>query len=674
MQFNRQPFNRSPFNVNGEPGATDTPKNACHQTVRSIHARATITYSAPDIDEGMTITMIGAADGTSKYDVIDGKIGNEYPCFSLRTDDGTDEGTPICTLDGSYHPMPDDSVGFWSTTMSDESGAIEPGYLAYLSFDVARPVYDLSLYGTDKFNVNPTTQECSQNYPVDFTITLYNAAGEVLLEYPVEGNTTWNWTHPLDSEIAGVKAMGFVITKISQAYSPLVVTEFFSSYSETYTDEDILYLSLLEERDYQGGTIPLGNVSSNELVLRLRNDDNRFSVDNEGSYLYGMIKKNRKIEVELGVEVPFGGSTVWYPAGTYYSMDWSVPQDEVYAEVIGFDLLERMRTSEFYTEEIYTDESLTDLAKAVLDDFGIDTTDTSLYSIHADLDDIDIPYAYFGRTTHRDALVEIAEAGMCCLYMDRTGKLVIDRYDDTDTTSKYVLTASRYFSKDSPLNFSEMCNYVEITPRPRTKAASLTPVYTDTESFTVAAGTTVTKTCIFSGSDPVSDVGTVAAPPTTTGSYFTTSGSGTIHIDTQTNYSWASEIVFHNDTGSDADVTKIVIEGKPLTLEGGAAAVAEDESSVRLNGKMALQSPIENDLIQTTEYAQTLAEGILAVYKDPRRDVTVQARGYIMSQLGERMTVGTIDGQYSKDYTIVRQRIEYDGGLQVEMTGMAIAE
>lgn len=674
MQFNRQPFNRSPFNVNGEPGATDTPKNACHQTVRAIHARATITYSAPDIDEGLTITVLGTADGTSKLDIVDGQTGSQYPWFSLRTDDGTDSGTPVCTLDGSYHPMPDASVGWWSLLgISDANGDIAGGESLVVTFDEARPIYELSLYGTDKFNLNPTTKAYIENYPVDFTIVLKDAATSTLHTETVTGNTEWDWTKSI-TEVADVKYMFVTITKISVPYSQVVVTEFFSSYAETYDDEDILYLSLLEERDYQGGTIPLGNVSSNELVLRLRNDDNRFSVDNEGSYLYGMIKKNRKIEVELGVEVPFGGSTVWYPAGTYYSMDWSVPQDEVYAEVIGFDLLERMRTSEFYTEEIYTDESLTDLAKAVLDDFGIDTTDTSLYSIHADLDDIDIPYAYFGRTTHRDALVEIAEAGMCCLYMDRTGKLVIDRYDDTDTTSKYVLTAARYFTKDSPLNFSEMCNYVEITPRPRTKAASLTPVYIDTESFTVAAGTTVTKTCIFSGSDPVSDVGTVAAPPTTTGSHFTTSGSGTIHIDTQTNYSWASEIVFHNDTGSDADVTKIVIEGKPLTLEGGAAAVAEDESSVRLNGKMALQSPIENDLIQTTEYAQTLAEGILAVYKDPRRDVTVQARGYIMSQLGERMTVGTIDGQYSKDYTIVRQRIEYDGGLQVEMTGMAIAE
>jgi len=54
--------------------------------------------------------------------------------------------------------------------------------------------------------------------------------------------------------------------------------------------------------------------------------------------------------------------------------------------------------------------------------------------------------------------------------------------------------------------------------------------------------------------------------------------------------------------------------------------------------------------------------------------VVVQARGYTMSRLGERMTVQSLDGSVSNDYTITRQQIEYDGGLRVEMTGQKITE
>lgn len=770
MQFNRQGFNNGTFNVDGTAGPTNTARTACHAPVRAIHARATITYSSPDTDEGVTIAVTtgGTADGTNPDHVVDGGIGAAYPWFSLRTDDGTDTGTPICKLDGTYHPMPSNSVGWWSTSVSGSGGTFSTPPVMTVIFDVARPFYELELYGDDKFEVNPTTKEFTQNYPVAFTIQLYSDDAMTIELYSkaVTTNTLWNWSYSLPSAVAGVKAMKVTITSINLDYRPAVITEFFSLYSETYTDSDIMYMSVLEERDYQGSTIPLGNVSSNECVLRLKNTDNIFSVDNQESPLYDLIRKNRKIDLELGIEVPVGSDTVWYPAGTYWSQNWSAPQNEAYAEVVGFDILERMRTSEYYSSTIYEDCTLDTLAKQVLSEYqgetgGVPVTGTYLF--HDDMANITVPYAYFGRTDYRSALVEIAEAAMCCLYIDRIGRVVIDRYDDNEVTTTYDLTASRYFSKDSPLNFEEMVNRVEVTPQPRTLYSATEYVYEDAETFTVGAGATVTKNYTFVGFDSVDDVETVQDTGTT-GSYFTQTGTGTIHINsqentkggcqiifhnatgstaqvtgihirgdpfdyvykdteqftltpgetttrqcifstsdpvhsvetvldtgrdsyftqtgtgihvaghTQTNYTWMAEVTFHNAGTASSTVTGVYIRGKPLRVKGGTAAFAEDESSIRLNGKMALQSPIENNLIQTTEYAQEIANDILAVYKDPRRDVTVQARGYIMSNLGERMRVYTISGNSAKDYLISRQRIEYDGGLSVEMTGLAIAE
>jgi len=683
MQFNQQPYNQSPFNVDGSAGPEYTAKTACHQIERHIHARVTITYAAPDLDQSATVTVVsgGTVDGTSAQHLVDGYKGVEYPQFSLRQD----TGVPVCKLDGTYYPMPADTVGWWSTELSDVDRGFNAVPVIDIEFDTPRPFYELTLYGSDKFEVDPTTHQYIQNYPTAFEIRLYDEAGwadrddtppEVPYIYKkeVSGNTEWDWSYLLPAEVSDVKGMRVYIHNINLQYRPAVITELFSLYSETYDEDDIIYLSLLEERDYQGGTIPLGNVSANECVVRLNNADKRFSVDNRGSPLYNLIRKNRKIEIELGVEVPLGGDISWYPAGTYWSMDWNTPHEEVYAEVIGFDLLERMRNSEYYSKEIYTDETLYDLAITVLADYGIDTDDTTLYYIHPDLKNITIPFGYFGRTTHRDALVEIAEAGMCCCYIDRLGRVVIDRYDDTDTVPTYVLTADRYFSKDTPLNFSELVNYIEIVPHPRT-AGELTQVYRDTEPFDVGPGETVTKQCIFSSSDPVTDVETVA-DGNVENSYYTQTGAGTIHIEEaeQVNYSWMTELKFHNITNDTATVTGIYIRGKPLEITGGAVAIAQDEESIRLNGKLALQSPIENELIQSTEYAQEIANDILAVYKNPRRDITVSARGYTTSNLGEVMRVATIDSRYSTDYLISRQRVEYDGGMRVEMTGIAVGD
>ncbi len=83
MQFNQQPYNQSPFNVDGSPGPEYTAKTACHQIERHIHARVTITYAAPDLDQSATVTVVsgGTADGTSAQHLVDGYKGVEYPQF-----------------------------------------------------------------------------------------------------------------------------------------------------------------------------------------------------------------------------------------------------------------------------------------------------------------------------------------------------------------------------------------------------------------------------------------------------------------------------------------------------------------------------------------------------------------------------------------------------------------
>jgi len=616
---------------------------ACEATVRAIHAKARITYSDPSLNEAVTITATDTAEGTDPYDTADNITGSDYKWFSLQEND----------LSGDYHAMPD-SVGWWSATLSDANGEFSPGMVLTVEMESPRPIYNLKVYGDDKLD----------NYPVDFTVKLYDDSDTLLYTETVTGNTLWNWEKTLTSMIADVAKMVLTITKISQAARSAIVTEFYTAYYEDYTDSDIMYMSVLEERDYSGGTLPIGNVSSNEIVLRLNNADNHFSVDNESSEIYDIMKKNRRIEAWIGVEVPYGGEVTWEKIGTFWSQDWSAPQDEVYAEVIGFDRLELLRNTEFYSSQVYEDYTLSQLAALILTDAGLSASE---YSIHSSLASITIPYAWFDRTTHRDALIEIAEAIGGTVYCDRDGLIVITPYAD-EATPSYTLSSDLYFTKDQPLAFSEIVNYVEVRAKPRSPGTQEV-IYSDTESLVVPGAVDgvngeAERWCIFNASDPCIDVQT--ATWTATG--------GTITLKSQVDYSWATLLTYQNTNVEAGTVTDIEIQGKVLGTTGEKVAIAQDADSIRLNGKQALSDPIENEFIQTKARAQDIADAILAAYKDPRRDVVVQARGYTMSRLGERMTVQSLDGSVSNDYTITRQQIEYDGGLRVEMTGQKITE
>ena len=92
-------------------------------------------------------------------------------------------------------------------------------------------------------------------------------------------------------------------------------------FQQTHED-DLIAVSLLEEREVSQGSLPVGNISSNEIVVRLSNEDKRFDPDNDSSPLYGLIKPNRRVRAWLGTEI--GGEAEWVPLGTFWSIDLSL--------------------------------------------------------------------------------------------------------------------------------------------------------------------------------------------------------------------------------------------------------------------------------------------------------------------------------------------------------------
>ena len=106
-----------------------------------------------------------------------------------------------------------------------------------------------------------------------------------------------------------------------------------------------------------------------------------------------------------------------------------------------------------------------------------------------------------------------------------------------------------------------------------------------------------------------------------------------------------------------------------LKVQGAEKVIAFDEVSIREHGRIKYTFP-KNPLVQTREQAQKIADNLLAYYKEPRRDLTLEWRGNPALLLGDRIQV--VDEYGGEDFFITMQNIEYDGGLKVSMEGRKV--
>jgi hypothetical protein len=198
-----------------------------------------------------------------------------------------------------------------------------------------------------------------------------------------------------------------------------------------------------------------------------------------------------------------------------------------------------------------------------------------------------------------------------------------------------------------------MVNYVEAQAQPRVASAETEIVY-DAEVFTVPAGGSVTKTHFFI-SAPCIDVQepAITADPDIT-------------VDSWTAYAWGVTATYANAGAGDGQVTDVTINGKTLDVTGGRIVTAQDAASIAQNGLQTLAEPISSEFWQSEERAQEVADAILFTYKNPRRDIVMQARGNIAQLLGDRVQcVDSIKAATTAQFGIVGQNISYDGGLEV---------
>jgi hypothetical protein len=510
-----------------------------------------------------------------------------------------------------------------------------------------------------------------EEWPVDFNIKLYDGNSILLHTEIVTGNTKIAWSKVLDESITQVEKMTLEITKWSHAGRQAKILEFFTSIQEVYEGDDIISIHLLEEREVSQGSLPVGNISANEIEIRLNNETRKFDAGNKQSPLYQTLKANRRIKAWLGVDTAEGKEYV--PLGTFWSGDWHVPEDGVYAQTIGRDRLELLRKSTYSTSQVQMNKTLYDLALNILIDAGLTEEE---YYIDTELQQFPVPSAWFDSQSHREALRKVAEACLGQVYCDRHGVLRIEGPSYTSNKiqqlkgayflesafpaeSEYIeaygIGPDDYFRKDNPVKWSEIANYIEVETQPLRPDAEQ-EVYRSNEPVSITAGQEQTIIAYYNHTPCIEATATLENA---------VSGA---EITKATYYAWGADItVYSANTGT----FELIINAKPLKVLNKEKAIAQDEESITDNGKLRYVFPA-NSLVQTREVAQKIADTLLAYFKNPRRDVSIEWRGNPALLLGDVIVVP--DYQNEKEdtrgyYYITKQELEYDGALRATLEG-----
>lgn len=562
-------------------------------------------------------------------------------------------------FDGNYHFAPGTEeealnyqMGWWGASVAGVGGAFSAPYPTMTVEHSKRPVFAVVVVGDSAYN----------EYPVDFDIYVYTESG-LTATHIVTGNDQLKYEADLHNlNILEANRIDIVIKKWSKSGTVVKISEFYTAIVRTYEDDDILSLKLLEELEYKDGTIPIGNVSANELDLSLENVTDRFFSGNTDSILHTLIRSNRKIKAWLGFKYP-NGSKEMLPLGVFWSGDWDTPEQGSGASTTARDRIGLLNKLTYYKSQVWLNISVYNLAVNLLESARLVMPDLK-YNIDSLLTSYIIPVAYFPRQSYQKCLKELMGACLGFAYCDRNGVLQLKANPLTEAeVPDLEITQDDYFTKKQPAKSDELVNYIEITTQPLELNAE-DKIYTGKKT-TIAAYSTIEVEAKYNGAPCVNATATLVSEDTTSG----------VTIQSAQYYAWGA-IVTINNAAITNGTFKIEIAGRKYSVQGEQVVIVSDPESIRENGtiKHELQ---ENHLIQTEAVAQSVGNILLQSYKLPKKDVDIDWRGNPALELADTIRIP----EYQKgnintvgNFVVTKNQLQYDGSIRCATSARKVSQ
>lgn len=591
------------------------------QPTRRIYGKVYITYTDPMLTTDIRLLDSGSAYNSNAEQVLDSGEAVNNLFFTLYDND----------LSGAYVLSDENSpVGWVSEQLSNELGEFtDPAPYIRISFH-ERPINSLRIVFDDSH----------ASIAKDFTVEYVQANGNVIKRSVVDNTSA---IVEFNDSVANVVSVVVTITKVTKAFYPVSIIEIptLSTYLYVgYKDRsDLISIDLLEELTYDDTIEALGGVSANEVSVALDNSDGTFYFNNADSPVASSLRRNRRIEPWLGVEIT-PGEIEWYALGTFWSYRWDVPVEGLVAKVVGFDTIGLLDHTYFSNHHVQVNKSIGDLVDYVLTDAKKQFSFLT-WKIDPALYDVVIPYAWFEVASHTAALRKISMCYPMHIYCDRSGaicaapqKLHVDFYYDTWSDSTNVL------SKEYSSLYTALPNIISVEVK-NPEVLYGTTLAEDNLVFDV---TRVNSRTLNFNEPYLSDINVeVTCDPTVSFTYEA--------------YSWGIVLNF-TGTGS---VTYIKCIGTSLGITRTSMIVGRNEQSIINNG--AVKRNVSSDFIQRIELANELVDRIMSLSENDKFDVDVQYRGDISLTINDPILL--FDGIAPDNrYNIRRHELFWNGSLR----------
>ena len=581
---------------------------------RKVYGKVEIVYADEELSRDVKVAVSANSEISHPAEVY-------KPPYKPTVKACTMDGNSI--MDGTFQMMSDELVvGWWSGKLADSSGVFARKPYIELSFGM-RPIVFWRVIGDEKLH----------QYPVDFTLQ-YKRNGTIVKTDTITGNTEVEVI--VNPKIADITSVRMTISKWNTPNACAKILRFFERVYETYEGKDLLSFEVGEELCSLEGNF---NINSDSMTVCIYNEDRKF----DKGYLRTLMLLDRKLYPFIGIEN--GGKIEFKPLGVFYSDEWDIPQDSQWVKCTATDRLMRLQIKTYVGFPLVENVSLYEIAEDILTKMGVNPTE---YQITERLKDFVVEMALLPKTTGWDALQEIANAGLCKVFIDRENRIVIKCEDDAPVNSRIEINPGNMFSYKSNISLTDFSNSVSVDYC----EISIKDDIIDVAESEIRLEPNETKMITI---DYTSEVAYPSAVSNNAAVRIISFGSGVNSCTCK----------IQNTTGM-AQTTVITVSGNAIDINTRTVTV-RDEESIFLYGIVEYSHPT-SELVQSHEQAEYMATLLLNRMKAGVGSITAEWRGDPALEVG--LAYGSIDRFGDKENLICEyNKFSYDGGLKQETSG-----
>ena len=492
-------------------------------------------------------------------------------------------------------------VGWWSNAISGSQGLFAEAQVLEFSFNEDQDSVGFTVVFDDK------TGECAS----DFTIKVYDAAGVVLAEETVSGNTMAEYV--FDLPVLGYRKVRLSFEKTLLPQRRVRVCEVIFGIMERFTGDNMKELSILYELSPTMESLPMG-----EFSITIDNASRKYNLINP-SGVYKYLQRGQELRAELGVGGQ-RGSLEYVDMGRFYFAGVSAEDSAMTARITAYDRIYLLDRG-IYRRGKNDTGTVSEVVSDILSDSGYSFSILMPEDVSSRVIGWNVPLV-----TYREALRMVCQAARCCCFIDRDGNLVFR--DIVRGTVRDTLSSNNLRSP-AKVTIAEVVGAVEVNAVSfATSSKNVSEIYKDS----VVVNGTKAVWVTYDASEITS--------------YSCTGGS----IDSAECFLYAARLVI---TASGEAV--LTLNGRSLeehqTLYRATDASGESEEGV---------VRVDNPLIRAAS-AQDFADWMLAV-RQKRVKYALSERMNPAREIGDTVKIYDAYGE-NRDAVVVKEEYCFDGTL-----------